>query len=211
MDEEYWSTVMTLRLGVADFLDQLSPQDWDAPSLCAGWRVRDVAGHLAVVPVIGLWRMLSAAPLAGFNPDRINTRVAVQEGSRRPDEIVSLIRQRADLRSTSRVLDVRNSLFDLVVHSQDMARPLGRTFEVPPDVTGRGLQRVWEMGWPFHARRRLGDLRLVANDTEWQAGSGPEVAGPALALLLLLTGRDEEARPELAGPGLTLLRSATPR
>jgi uncharacterized protein (TIGR03083 family) len=209
MDEEYWWAVKGLRLRIADLLESLAPREWDAPSLCAGWRVRDVAGHLAVVPVINVGRMLSVAPRAGFSPQRINTRVAVQEGSRQPEEIVALIRERADLRATSRVLDVRNSLFDLVVHSQDIARPLGREFDVPPDLTRRGLDRVWEMGWPFRARRRLAGLHLVATDTDWEVGDGAEIAGPAMALILLLTGRDDVAAPELVGPGVGQLRQAS--
>lgn len=29
----------------ADLLESLTPEQWDAPSLCAGWTVRDVAMH----------------------------------------------------------------------------------------------------------------------------------------------------------------------
>jgi uncharacterized protein (TIGR03083 family) len=28
------------------YLHTLAPEDWDKPSLCAGWRVRDVVGHI---------------------------------------------------------------------------------------------------------------------------------------------------------------------
>lgn len=31
---------------LADFLETLTPQRWDAESLCQGWRVRDVAAHV---------------------------------------------------------------------------------------------------------------------------------------------------------------------
>lgn len=208
MDEEYWSAVKALRLRIADLLESLTPQEWDTPSLCAGWRIRDVAGHLAVIPVISVGRMLSAAPRARFNPHRINTLVARQEGSRPTVDIVDLIRERADVRATSRMLDVRDSLFDLEVHSQDIARPLGRQFEVAPDLTRRGLDRVWEMGWPFRAQQRLSGLHLVATDTDWAVGDGAEVSGPVMALLLLLTGRDDAAAPDLKGPGVRKLRQA---
>lgn len=77
------------------------------------------------------------------------------------------------------------------MHSQDIALPLGRNLSVPVAATHRGLQRVWEMGWPFNARKRLGGFALRATDSDWRAGTGPEVKGPALALLLLLTGRTQ--------------------
>jgi hypothetical protein len=61
------------------------------------------------------------------------------------------------------------------------------------------------MGWPFHARRRLRGLRLVATDCDWSAGDGAEVRGPIGALLLLLTGRYGAAAPQLDGPGAARL------
>jgi uncharacterized protein (TIGR03083 family) len=208
MDEEYWSAVHTLRVGTADLLESLTSEEWEVPSLCQGWRVRDVAGHLTVVPAITTWEMMSVAPRARFNPHRINTLIARREGSRSPEEIVALLRERAWERRTARLLDARNSLFDLVVHSQDIARPLVRDFPVDVDFVHRGLQRVWEMGWPFNARRRLAGLTLCATDTDWRVGAGPEVTGPAMALLLLLTGRTDAAANDLRGPGHALLRRA---
>jgi uncharacterized protein (TIGR03083 family) len=150
--------------------------------------------------------MLSVAPRARFNPNRINTLIAIQEGSRRPDMIIALLRQQASERRTAKALDTRNSLFDVIVHSQDIALPVGRDFQVPVAFTRRGLQRVWEMGWPFNARKKLGAFTLRATDTNWRVGDGPEVTGPALALLLLLTGRLNAAASDLHGPGVKALQ-----
>src|SRR3712207_2012737 len=199
MDGEYWSAVRTMRLAVADLLESLAASEWDAPSLCDGWRVRDVAGHLSIVPTITTWDLVAAAPRARFDPNRVNTLLALRHGSRPPAEILEHLRRHADRQRTARVLDTRNSLFDVIVHSQDIALPLGRTLDVPPEYTRLGLQRVWEMGWPFNARKRLGGLTLRASDTDWTEGAGPEVTGPALALLLLLTGRVDAARGALTG------------
>ena len=207
MDEVYWAAVRTTRLRVADFLDSLSPDDWNAPSLCPEWRVRDVAGHLALVPTITQWDMVAAAPRCRFDPNRINTRLAVRHGSAPPPEIVATLRRHADDRRTARGLDVRNSLFDALVHSQDIARPLGREFPVPAEHSRMGLERVWAMGWPFRARQRLAGLRLRADDTDWTAGTGADVSGPAVSLLLLLTGRTGAAADGLRGPGVAVLRS----
>jgi uncharacterized protein (TIGR03083 family) len=206
MDEGYWSAVRTLRLRVADLLDALSPAEWDHASLCPGWRVRDVAGHLALVPTITTWDMVAAAPRARFNPHRINAQLAIRHGSAPPAAIVTKIRDHAGDRRTARALDARNSHFDVIVHSQDIALPLGRDFPVDADESRAGLRRVWAMGWPFNARRKLAGLTLRATDTDWTAGSGPEVAGSALSLLLLLTGRTSAAVGSLRGSGVTALR-----
>ena len=202
MSDEYWSAVQTVRLGIAEMLDTLNPGEWDAASLCEGWRVRDVAGHLALVPTITTWQMLAAAPRARFNPNRINTLLAVRAGSVATTEIVRKLRDHAADRTTAKALDTRNSLFDAIVHSQDIAIPLGRTFGVPVDFTRQGLDRVWAMGWPFNAQRCLAGRTLTATDTDWTVGLGPEISGSALSLLLLLTGRTSTARSELVGAGL---------
>lgn len=205
MDEAYWSAVRAVRLGVADMLDTLSPSEWDVASLCEGWRVRDVAGHLALVPTITTWQLMAAAPRAGFDANRINTLLAVRAGSVPTQQIVHTLRDHAEDRTTARALDTRNSLFDAIVHSQDIAIPLRRDFTVPVDYTRPALDRVWAMGWPFHAKRRLGGLRLTATDTDWTVGAGPEVCGSAQSLLLLLTGRTAAVRQELAGAGVEAL------
>lgn len=207
MDEEYWSAVRTVRLAVAAMLDSLSPGEWDAASLCEGWRVRDVAGHLALVPTVTTWQMLAAAPRARFDPNRINTLLALRAGSAPTFQIVQELRNHADDRTTAKALDSRNALFDAIVHGQDISIPLGRTLPVPVDFTRRALDRVWAMGWPFDAQRRLAGRTLTATDTDWTVGSGPEVTGSALSLLLLLTGRTSTARRDLVGAGLRGLRT----
>lgn len=189
MDEAYWSAVRAIRMDIADLLDSLSPAEWEAQSLCRDWRVREVAGHLSIIPTVTSANLIAAAPRARFDMNRINTAVAVRAGEREPGEIVARIREHAAGRRTALVLDTRNWLFDAVVHSQDIAVPLGREFPVPVEYSRRGLERVWAMGWPFHARRRLAGRTLRATDTDWTGGSGPEVARPALSLLMLLTGR----------------------
>jgi uncharacterized protein (TIGR03083 family) len=135
----------------------------------------------------------------------MNTAVAVRHGSGRPEAIVAVIREHAASRHTALVLDARDSLFDLAVHSQDIAVPLGREFPVPAEFSRQGLQRVWSMGWPFNARRRLAGLTLRATDADWRVGAGPEVAGPALSLLLLLTGRTTTVVDTLEGTGVARL------
>lgn len=206
MDEDYWCSVRTMRLRLAALVESLTIVELDRPSLCRGWRVRDVAGHVAVIPTLSTWRMMATAPRAGFNPNRINTLIARREGSRQPEEIVERLRRHADDRRTAKALDVRNSLFDIIVHAHDIARPLGRDFPVPAAIAELGLERVWAMGWPFNAKKRLGGYTLQATDSAWRVGAGPEVSGPGLALLLLLTGRTEAAMEDLHGPGVALIR-----
>ena len=204
-DDEYWERVAGLRLRVADLLEGLGPREWEAPSLCDQWRVRDVAGHLSLVPTITTGEMLAAGPRAGFNPHRINTVLARRYAARPTGAIVARIREHATDRTTARVLHAEDALFDVCVHSQDIALPTGRSFAIDPDDARLGLQRVWAMGWPFRARRRLAGLTLIATDADWTVGAGPEVRGPALALPLVVPAGPAPARPSLGGPGVARL------
>lgn len=203
--ETYWDAVLTMRVDVADFLQTLTGDDWNQTSLCPQWLIRDVAGHLSLVPTITTAQMIAVAPRAAFNPHRVNTVLARRYGAAEPATIIARIRDHASSRRTAKVLDTRNSLFDLIVHSQDIALPLGREFHVPAEYSRMGLGRVWQMGWPFQAKKKLSHLSLNATDTTWTVGTGPKISGPALALLLLLTGRSDAATPQLHGPGTTAI------
>jgi uncharacterized protein (TIGR03083 family) len=99
------------------------------------------------------------------------------------------------------VTNYRNILFDILVHGQDIALPLGLRRDMPVEAARAGATRVWTMGWPFWANRRLRGFRLTATDTTWTSGKGADIRGPIDAMLLLLTGRPA-ALPRLAGDGV---------
>ncbi|MDQ4051103.1 MAG: maleylpyruvate isomerase family mycothiol-dependent enzyme [Actinomycetota bacterium] len=206
-DDAYWQLMAQQRHDLATFLEDLTPQQWDAPSLCSAWRVRDVAAHLALTPQVSRGRMFRAALRAGGNPHRVAAETAIRHASRPTEEILREIHEHAERRDLPWPLDGRNVLFDLLVHTQDMLRPLGVDRPMPTEAARMALDRVWEIGWPFRARRRLHGVGLRATDTDWTAGDGPEVAGRTEDLLLLATGRTEAATERLSGPGVGALVS----
>ena len=54
------------------------------------------------------------------------------------------------------------------------------------------------------ARKRAEGVRLVATDSDWSVGQGPEVRGPGEAILMTITGR-RGVIDELSGPGVAVL------
>lgn len=207
MDEDAsWRVIAAERRALADLLDGLAPGDWERPSLCDGWRVRDVAAHVALTPQHpGTAAMLVGAVRARGNVDRLNHDMAVAHAARPPARLVEELRAHAEDRRLPVVTSYRNLLMDVVTHVQDVAVPLGLHHDPPADGAGAAAQRAWDMGWPFHARRRLRGLRLVATDGPFAAGAGAEVRGPTVALLLLATGRTAAAARDLTGPGTARL------
>jgi uncharacterized protein (TIGR03083 family) len=207
MDAGNWDLIRTERLSLADLLESLDDEQWRTRSLCAEWTVHDVAAHLLMTPVgqPRPWAMTKALVRARGHLWTAGRDVAIAYGRRPHAELVSGLRAHAASRTKPVFVADANILLDLLVHGQDIAVPLGVHRAIPPAAGRVGLDRVWSMGWPFHARRRLEGVRLCAEDGSWEAGAGPEVVGPAAALLLLATERTAAALPLLAGPGLPVL------
>jgi uncharacterized protein (TIGR03083 family) len=201
--EQSWQVITEQRLALAQLLEELSESEWEQPSLCVGWRVRDVAAHVALAPQVpGLGSMLADGVRARGSFHRLNHDVAVRHAARPARDIVAELRTFAYSRRLPLMTNYRNNLFDVLVHGQDIAIAIGRDYPMPSEAARVGADRVWTMGWPFWAHRRLRGVRLRATDTDWSAGVGVELRGPIKMLLLLLTGRTTTALPHLSGPGL---------
>ena len=93
------------------------------------------------------------------------------------------------------------ALADVLVHHQDIRRPLGRPRTIPPDR----LLRVLDHPDPFAVpRRRTKGLRFVATDVPWSSGDGPEVRGTGEAIAMAVAGRPSVVA-ELSGDGVPVL------
>ena len=177
------------RRDLADLLDRLAPADWDVSSLCAGWTVRDVVAHLTLTT-----RLSRRAAVLGVLRARGDINRMIREAARRraaefgPAELVAQLRATAG--SARRPLGAQppDPLVDLLVHGQDIARPLGRVRQMPADRVLPALDHVWRSSF-YGTRRRFAGLRLAATDVAWSAGEGGEVRGPGGELLLVMTGR----------------------
>ncbi|MFM8972893.1 MAG: hypothetical protein ACKOOG_09700, partial [Actinomycetota bacterium] len=89
----------------------------------------------------------------------------------------------------------------------DALGPLGREIAVPPEAVALVLpvyRRLGRFGFGARGTKRV---RMVATDVAWTAGSGPEVRGRALDLLLVMANR-RVALTRLDGPGVDQLRAA---
>lgn len=207
--DEKWTVIAGQRRALADLLAGLTEEEWEQPSLCTQWRVKDVAAHIALTPQSpGIIRILAKGLRACGDLQAVNRDMAVAHADRSASELVAELRELADSRRKPAITTLDNLLFDTMVHIQDVAIPLGLTATMPLDAAPEAAERVWRMGWPFWARRRLRGLRLTATDIDWSAGEGVEVRGPVQALLLLLTGRTEAALPQLSGPGTERLAAS---
>lgn len=202
-EDEIWAAIDRHRLRTAELLETLSEQEWRQPSLCDRWTVRDVAAHLSLQQ-IGLG---TAALMAIRHPGGTNR--IIRESSRRraklpPERIIDEIRATVGARRPNIGVTCHEGLIDILVHSQDIAIPLGRRIDVEPAAAAEAASRVWSYAGGSKARvfKRipLDGLRFTATDVAWSVGEGRGIDGPIVAILLILTGR-LAALPMLSGEG----------
>ncbi|MQY27660.1 maleylpyruvate isomerase family mycothiol-dependent enzyme [Nocardia aurantia] len=206
--EQIWAAVDAERASLAEMLAALPESDWDRPSLCDDWRVRDVVAHLVLSsrPTIG-WLLFNVARARG-NLDRAIRDTAIRRaGTRTSAQLLAELRDTVGARATPAGTTPDDRLMDVLVHGQDIAVPLGLVRTVPVAAARCALDRLWHTRAPSHARKRFDGYRLAATDTEWMAGDGPVIEGSVAALLMVSTGRDV-AIDQLTGAGSARWRTS---
>lgn len=186
-------------------METFSDDEWETPSLCAGWRVRDVAAHLTLAQT-GLVTALGVLVRARGSFDRMIHDTGVRQAELPVEQYAARLRAMIGSRRKAPGVSMLEPMIDALVHGQDMVRPLGRERAMPTEAAATATQRAWSMSFPFRASQRLKGYRLVATDHTWQAGDGSAVEAPVADLLLLVTGRDV-VLPDLEGPGADALRA----
>ncbi|QXJ23269.1 maleylpyruvate isomerase family mycothiol-dependent enzyme [Actinomadura graeca] len=201
---EIWPVVHAEREALIRDLEDVPAERWSTPSLCPGWDVHDVVAHLAgdakTTPLSFVLRFAAAR----FDFDRYNDAAVARERTDDPRRTLASFRA-ALHRTTGAPAPKATRLVEAFVHGEDVRRPLGlsRDYPVEPVVTALRHQLRTRVGIGGGKERAEG-LHLVATDADLDVGEGPEVRGPALALLLALSGRP--IRPdELTGPGAPTL------
>lgn len=198
------AAVRAERLSLCDYLEELDGADWDVQSLCSAWTVREVVAHLTTTTRITIPFLVKAAIRARGSFDRMEAQVARDRAAAfSPAELVEQLRESAESSRRTPGSTPMDPLMDLVVHAQDVARPLGRHYPVRTEVGVASLAYVAAnkfIGGP----KRVAGLELVATDATWSAGEGPQVRGPVVDLLLAVAGRPA-GLAELSGPGVDRL------
>jgi uncharacterized protein (TIGR03083 family) len=193
--------IARLRRQFANRIETLGEAAWISQSWCTGWQVRDVLAHL-VRNAEGTSVSLAQDLLrGGLRPDRAVSKAAKRLSEVPVPELAQRLRAHAE--GGVRLLGSPEALGlgDVLVHSADAFRPLGMDEDASQVDPTPALDAFWRMGRVIvHSAPHRG-RRLIATDVDWSRGSGPEVRGRAIDLLLLITNR-RQVLPCLEGPGL---------
>ena len=187
----------------AAFLESLSPEQWQAPTLCDEWNVREVAAHAISFDELGPVELVRRFLSGLLIVDRINDVGVADYADRSPEQLVELIRAYARPHGLTAGFGGRIALTDNMIHQQDIRRPL----KIPRTIPAERLLVALDFSLYAPTIRgawRARGLRLVATDGGWSHGGGPEVRGPGEALLMVMAGRGD-ALKDLSGPGMDKL------
>ena len=203
--ESPWPTIHAERQTLIDDLRSLDQRTWDSASLCQGWSVRDVFGHITATARMTPSAFAAAMAKAGFRFNRMNDNNIARETAGTTQEQIAALSGLVNA-STSPPGPIDAMLGEILVHSEDIRRPLGIAHDYPVAAVTRAADFFARSNLLIGGKRRVADVTLTATDTDWAHGSGPEVTGPALSLLLAVTGRTT-VLDDLGGPGVDLLRA----
>ncbi|MED7931352.1 maleylpyruvate isomerase family mycothiol-dependent enzyme [Nonomuraea sp. LP-02] len=177
------------RRELAAMLESLTPAQWDAPTLCAGWRVREVAAHMSLGFRFPLPRMVLELVKARGDINRMADRRARQDAAALSTaELVSAIRDNASHPWKPPVGGITAALGHDVIHGLDITVALGLDRRVPEDRVRLLLEQVTPRTLKFFGAD-LDGIELRADDLDWSFGSGAVLTGAAQDLLLVTYGR----------------------
>ena len=202
--DDMFNAITAHRLALADQLDVLTAQQWDAASLCEGWRVRDVLGHLVSILDLPTWKFLVGVfSLSGFN--RRADTLARQYGDRHTAELLKLYRTLASKPMAPPGVGPIAPMADVITHTFDIAKPLGLPI-IHAAEPARTVLTKMAGGFPgFVSKKRVAGLSFATTDLDWSFGRGPEVTGTVGDVLLALAGR-KAGLAAVDGPGAAAFR-----
>lgn len=176
-------------LGLADALAAAPDSDWDAPSLCDGWRVREVIAHMTMPARYDEDSFMAELRACNFDFGRLSNELATRDAQLATADLLAGLRADVMRHWTPPGGGYHGALNHVVVHGLDVTLPLQLPSQPPPATMHVVLDDLTEGGVHQHFGTVLGSRRLEATDLDWSYGSGPVLRGTAGDLAAALCGR----------------------
>lgn len=176
------------RTRLVDILGGLETAQWDADSLCDGWRVREVVAHMTMPFRLSLPGFFAGMVRSRMSFDRFadrDARVATRDSS--DADLLALLRANVDHPWTPPGGGKVGALSHDVIHGLDITVPLGLPGPPPSRIAlvlaSAGPRNLKHFGV------ELDGARLIATDAEASIGDGASHRMTAEEVLLVVTGR----------------------
>lgn len=208
MPNSTWDLIHAERRQLIDDLGSLTDEQWRTESLCPGWDVQQMLAHLVALTKQTPPKFVGRFVATGFRFDKMVAKDVARESSGTPAQ--TLAELAAHVHDTSAPPGPVDSwIGEIVVHGADIRRPLGLEYRPSVATTRQVADFYKNSNLLIGAKSRIVGVRLVATDTEWAHGTGPEVSGPMLSLVQAMTGR-AIALQDLGGAGVSTLAAKMP-
>ncbi len=174
---------------LADQLETLRPDSWDTPSLCAGWRVREVVAHLTMAARYDEAAFMTQLKDAGFDFGALSNSIAGRDAELPIPELIANLRSETMKAWAPPGGGYRGALNHVVIHGLDVRVPLALARPTPDPALRQVLDDLTAGDISANFGLDLTGRRLEATDLDWAWGEGRVLRGPATELVLQLAGR----------------------
>jgi uncharacterized protein (TIGR03083 family) len=203
---DVWTMIAEERTAIYDGLSKLAEEDWRKPSLCAGWVVQDVVGHMIATAHMTPGLFFKEFAKSRFNFDRMVQKDIARYTANKTPAMLLVAYGNRRLSRTHPPGPAMAMVGECVVHSEDIFRALGPYGEHDPEHLVATANFYEKNNLLVPAKKRIAGLSLRSTDVAWQSSAtGPEVSGPLVALIMAMAGR-KAALEDLSGDGLETLR-----
>jgi uncharacterized protein (TIGR03083 family) len=174
---------------LADLLAGASDAQWDTPSTCAGWRVREVVAHMTMAARYSQEEFMTGLRRCDFDFTRLSNEVASRDASLPVDQLVANLRSEVMRQWTPPGGGYHGALNHVVIHGLDVTVPMGASRRSPDETIRVVLDDLTAGSGHAHFGIRIDGRHLQASDLDWSHGAGPVLRGAAGDLALALCGR----------------------
>jgi uncharacterized protein (TIGR03083 family) len=176
-------------LALADLLDSISEAQWETPSLCEGWRIREVIAHLTMAARYSEEAFMAELRACDFDFTRLSNKIAGRDATLATAEHVANLRADVMQHWTPPGGGYHGALNHVVIHGLDVTVPLGVPRRSSDKAVIVVLDDLTEGGGHRHFGVKVEGRSLQATDIDWSCGAGSPLRGTAGDLALVLCGR----------------------
>jgi uncharacterized protein (TIGR03083 family) len=176
-------------VALADLLAAATEAQWDTPSLCAGWRVREVVAHMTMAARYAEDQFMAELRRFDFDFGRLSNEIADRDAALPADELVANLRSDVMAQWMPPGGGYHGALNHVVIHGLDITVPLGVPRRSPDDTIRIILDDLTRGDVHERFGTSIEGRSLQATDIDWSYGSGPPLRGKAEDLAVVLCGR----------------------
>jgi uncharacterized protein (TIGR03083 family) len=198
-----WPLIRAERVALIADLENVTDAQWSTQSLASAWTVRDVLAHMTTTAKMTPGRFIGKMAGAGFRFNAMTDQGVKEELGATPADTLARFKAVVD-RTTSPPGPLDAMVAEVVIHTQDIRRPLGIAHTFQPEALTLVGDFVIRGNLLLGGKRRATGVTLTASDVDWTRGAGPAVTGPLGSIILALTGR-RAGLADLSGDGLATL------